>query len=985
MMKKNLAAYTAALSSKSMEQPVWRASAVAFAAAAILGLASTSAYSLALGRVTVQSSLGEPLRADIEIPEINADEAASLRATVASPEAFRAAGLEYNSVISNLSITLLRRPDGRMYLRLTSERPINDPFVDLILEANWVSGRILRDYTMLFDPPNLRQSSSSLLAPQVPSMAGSMPVPSPSSTTARPLPRATVPGGSSTRVRPPSIPAAPPAARAPAPTGDLGKQVTVKPGDTASKIASANKPTTLSLDQMLVSLLRTNPDAFIGGNINRIRSGAVVNIPSADQVAQVPETEASQTVIAQSRDFNDFRRRLAQGVPTTRVAAADRQASGTVKATVDDRKAAASTPDKLTLSKGAAQAKAAEEKIARERQAKDASVRVAELSKNISDLNKLGTSTLAAPTATASSAPVKGLPVGAMAAASAPKMAASMPTKAASAPVATPAPLSIPAATSASVSVSKTVTVVPAAVSLPTVTPSTPSAPSISKTISVIASAAPSQAASNAVSAAAASVTAVAASAQASSMATTATTPVTSLPAMTAMASVQAPASAPVAAAPKAAPKPPPPPAPSLVDEVLDNPLAIAGGLGVLGLLGCGFFLYRAQKRRKSGQVDSSFLESRLQPDSFFGASGGQRIDTNESASATGSSMVYSPSQLDAAGDVDPVAEADVYLAYGRDLQAEEILKEALRTTPARVAIHAKLLEIYAKRRDVKGFEFIATEAFNLTGGEGADWDRICEMGRELDSQNTLYGPGGQPQAPSGPRGVDLAAGYVATTPFGAPTAAQALSPQAQQPAAPDLDLDLDFSLGDAPEPPGAMMSTAPLRVEPTVAMRAIQEYPAPVDMNATAPVFKAPTAPAIQLAAPDLMMAGADLRLGDDAFLLPETPVASSAPSSTPSNAAYAPIAPANSGMIEFDLSSLSLDLDASKPATSSPVPMNIDPGEDFNDSGEDNLVTKLALAEEFFTIGDADGARSIAQEVLAEASGALKVKAQRFLAELS
>ena len=75
-------------------------------------------------------------------------------------------------------------------------------------------------------------------------------------------------------------------------------------------------------------------------------------------------------------------------------------------------------------------------------------------------------------------------------------------------------------------------------------------------------------------------------------------------------------------------------------------------------------------------------------------------------------------SQLDAIGDVDPVAEADVYLAYGRDLQAEEILKEALRTNPQRVAIHAKLLEIYSKRRDAKGFELLAGQLFALTGAE---------------------------------------------------------------------------------------------------------------------------------------------------------------------------------------------------------------------------------------------------------------------------
>ena len=92
--------------------------------------------------------------------------------------------------------------------------------------------------------------------------------------------------------------------------------------------------------------------------------------------------------------------------------------------------------------------------------------------------------------------------------------------------------------------------------------------------------------------------------------------------------------------------------------------------------------------------------------------------------------MSYSLSQLDAIGDVDPVAEADVYLAYGRDLQAEEILKEAMRGNPDRLAIRTKLLEVYAKRRDTKGFELLATQLYALTKGEGDDWAKAQELGR---------------------------------------------------------------------------------------------------------------------------------------------------------------------------------------------------------------------------------------------------------------
>ncbi len=132
----------------------------ALAIAALLSIWGTPAAALSLGRITVQSALGEPLKAEIDVLDINPDEASSLVTKVAQPEAFQAAGLDYNPAMSSLRATLQRRPDGRAYLRLSSDRTINEPFVDMILEANWNSGRIVRDYTMLFDPPGLRGPTS---------------------------------------------------------------------------------------------------------------------------------------------------------------------------------------------------------------------------------------------------------------------------------------------------------------------------------------------------------------------------------------------------------------------------------------------------------------------------------------------------------------------------------------------------------------------------------------------------------------------------------------------------------------------------------------------------------------------------------------------------------------------------------------------------------------------------------------------------------
>ncbi|MFZ3221381.1 MAG: FimV/HubP family polar landmark protein, partial [Rhodoferax sp.] len=341
--------------------------------------------------MTVLSALGEPLRAEIDVPEINAEEAASLKARVAAPEAFTAAGLDYNSAMTTLQATLQRRPDGRAFIRLSSNRTINDPFVDVILEATWSSGRITRDYTMLFDPPVLRSKAAPApTLPQTsstPSAAVAAPVSTPA---ASPTPTAEATPAPARAQRTAPAKAATKTAATAKPAAADAKQLVVKNGDTASKIAASLKPAGVSLDQMLVALLRANPDAFVNDNINRIRAGAVINAPSAEQAQAISAAEATQTVVAQSKDFNDFRRHLASNAPVAAVGTADRKASGTVTARVEDKKQVAATPDKLTLSKGAVQAKADDAKIAKERADKEAAARASEIAKNITDLKKVG-------------------------------------------------------------------------------------------------------------------------------------------------------------------------------------------------------------------------------------------------------------------------------------------------------------------------------------------------------------------------------------------------------------------------------------------------------------------------------------------------------------------------------------------------------------------------------------------------------------------
>ncbi|MEJ7930775.1 FimV/HubP family polar landmark protein [Ramlibacter sp. AN1015] len=1039
MMRTQLPALRAVHSPVPVGLPRLRTRAVALAAAMLLGTAAWDANALALGRVAVQSALGEPLRADIEVPQITPEEVESLRAAVASPEAFRSIGAQFHPVLAEARLALQRRPNGSYFLRLSSERPVADPFIDVVLEATWSSGRIVREFTLLLDPPHLRNAAP--LAPQLP------PAPAPAARSAAPASAAAassaVPAGPGVSAQPLTAPP------------ETAQRVTVRPGETAGLIASRQRPAAVSLEQMLTAMVRSNPRAFIDGNMNRLKAGSVLELPTASQAQQIGVAEARQVVLAHSRDFNEFRRRLAQGIATTAaVDDASRAAAGRVEAQVQEKSPANASPDRLTLSKGAVQGRAApdaaaEERIARARSEQETAARVAELNRNIAELSRLSASTAnAGPTVPAGGPP--------------PTAGAVVPGSPAQSGVTMATPAALSAATAA----------------MPT---------------SAEAAAAPA--------AAAAASTPEAAPAGASAPA-----PVAPATAATAPAAAGTPAPA-AAASPAAAD------AQSafsgLLDHVLENPLVPAAAGGALALL-LGLLAVR-RRRRRTHQVDSSFLESRLQPDSFFGASGGQRIDTAESNQVTGTSMVYSPSQLDAAGDVDPVAEADVYLAYGRDLQAEEILKEALRINPQRIAIHLKLLEIHAKRRDRDAFELAAAEAHALTRGTGAEWSRICALGQDLDPDNPLYQSDRAP-ASSNRRAADLPPAVAAAATSGSALAAvdrayeygnarpsdalaegeaHAVAQADPDPGSDvDLDLDLDFlqeaisasrsfpaddPTDAAPIAAAAMAAAATAASDESmaenqpsiVARQAGDEFAADIEFAQVSHGFDstaldsrasgdidARLASLADVETPSLRSAAAfdeaaaatqaespaptttnfGTRSAEesaftttapdattDAFELPDLDLAlpgfpEAAPDAGPSNtmeflaaagageAAASAHPAAEPAPLSFDLDGLSLDFDTLAPSAQAMAPSAAElptqslgaqlPEEaaelSFGDSvltsfdETDPLETKLSLAEEFHAIGDIDGARSLAQEVCSEAMGALRDRAERFLAEL-
>jgi pilus assembly protein FimV len=874
-------------------------------AAAALCLASPLVSALGLGRLNVQSSLGEVLRAEIDITSMTAEEQANLKIRVAPPESYRAANVDYNPVLPSTRATLEKRADGRLYVRLISERGVQEPFVDVILEISWATGRLVREYTLLFDPPaavrTAAPNSSGTTTSPVISAAPPAPMPlarsTPAAATAREAREA---ARAEARERRAAARTAAPAAS----TGDDGSrsarsagagagagsgadEYRVRSGDSLSKIAGRTQRPGVSLDQMLVSLFRANPDAFMASNMNRLRSGVVLTVPSTESVQGIASGEARQTIQAQSADFGAYRQRLAGATTATPRESSARQSGGKVQASVDDKKqSAAPTPDKLTLSKSgvtaAAAPNSAEAKLSAEREKQAAAARVAELNKNLTDLKRMQGSTVpaAAPVAPAPATTAAARPA-APAIVPAPVIVAAAPAPAPFAPAPVPAPAIAPSP-------------------VPTVVAAAPASAAVASVSAIVAPAAVVVAASPA-----------------------------SMPA----AMVARAASA--AAAPKPAPRPPVKPLaePSFFDSLIENPLYLVGG--ILAALLALFGIYRFTQRSKKDSGETSFLESRLQPDSFFGASGGQRIDTRD-AGGSSSSMTYSLSQLDAIGDVDPVAEADVYLAYGRDLQAEEILKEAMRSTPERLAIRTKLLEVYAKRRDIKGFELLATQLFALTRGEGEDWAKAQELGSQIDPDNSLYRVGGSPER--------LAEPGQPPEPLGASTMPQSVIPVPSQFGSSvgdsmiedsqltDIDLDLD-------NPDMGVLSR-----------------PAPFDSTESSPPRTFDAQSQFQSTTLKMPLVANEARTEPDHRNEP----------------------------LAFDLSGITLDLD--KPEVTRPDhgAGAIDMPFVEDDSHQDPLTRKLELAEEFQRIGDKDGARDLLREVLATASGSTKTKAQGMIDDL-
>lgn len=634
----------------------------------------------ALGDANVRSFLGQRLDAEIEFAALSAAEADSLAVRIAPAELFAEAGIDYTAVVRSVRVSVERR-GGRSVVRVTSDLPVNDPFVTLLIELSTNGSRLVRQYALLIDPPAVEtpadRAAAELPLPSAPAVDASEPP------VAAPAPAAAAP-----------VSPAPPT---PAASRQSPATIVVRKGQSMAAIGATVQPEGVRLEQVLVAFQNANPEAFVGRNINRVRSGSVLTVPDAESMRSIDPAEARRTVRVQTADFLRYQKSLAEraaGRPVPPSAAAqsapgNRSSGGQIGVQVDEPRTPTSAQDKLTLSTpGASDAAAvrpndaaALDRIAAEKALADANERIAALEKSIGDMQQL----LALQS--------KGL-------AEAQQRAAE---------------------------------------------PATP--PDAGNEAKEPQSAQPA--------------------AQPPEVATPAPVP---------------------SQQPKAAPAVPAA-ANAGVDSALDmdDPRLWAGAAGVLLLPLLGWLAWR-RRRRAPGELQPASDTTVAQ--TVIAEAGGRHVDTAHSAFQ--SNFVPSVSQIDA-NEVDAVAEADVYIAYGRDAQAEEILLDALREHPERHALRLKLLEIYAARQDKLKFGTVAAELRVLTHGQGEDWAQASRLGQLFDPGNRLFGAPSRPDTPP-------------AAPVNGPEAPSNVSPVA------DFQLKLEGLLDERrrDQPPSSVARTEP-------------------------------------------------------------------------------------------------------------------------------------------------------------------------------
>ena len=274
------------------------------------------ASALGLGGITVRSGLNQPLDAEISVSVNSPAERDTLSVQLATAEDWSRVGIDSSRTPSDLKFVIEKNARGEPVIRVTSEQIIREPYLQMLIEVNWAKGRLLREYSVLLDPPVMASAlgSSATSSPaketiSAPAMAETMPASKPV-VEAKPVvvAKPAVDAQPSPAPRMSEVPAAAPASKAAA--DSYGP---TKGGDTLWLIANANRPSSnTSLDRMMVAILRMNPDAFQNGNINSLKKGQILRLPSASETDKISLPEAKRVISEQNTLWRGYQTRSAE-------------------------------------------------------------------------------------------------------------------------------------------------------------------------------------------------------------------------------------------------------------------------------------------------------------------------------------------------------------------------------------------------------------------------------------------------------------------------------------------------------------------------------------------------------------------------------------------------------------------------------------------------------------------------------------------------
>jgi pilus assembly protein FimV len=918
---------------------------------------------LGLGDIDVRSALNQPLNAQIELVSVRPGEMEDLQVRLAPETLYRRLGIERTGVSAELSFRPETLPDGRHVIQVSTRNPVREPFINFLIEATWPAGRLVREYTLLLDPPLMFEARE---APEraparVPPRAESTPTPTP---TPAPAPEARP---AEPRPAPP-----PPVAAEPSRTAPPADGYRVQRGDMLWDLARDLRPgTDVSVEQMMLALLRANPEAFTDDNINNLMAGYVLRVPDEAEINRLSRADASREVGRQNTLWREYRARAAgetQPQMPAPVAAEDAPpvaaAPSEEPAAAPDARleilAAADTDSAGNLERDLSLARESAE--ARGREAEELRSRVAELEELLQRSERL------LELKDEEMAELQSRLEGSESAASGEPVEAE------------------------------------GSVAADAETPPAPEAPEVQPVTE------PGDAQTEAEAG------------EAPAAAPEATAPLAS-------------AEPEPAAAPAPAPPEPPSPASLVDDLLANpNAMMMVGGVALLVLLLIWLMVRRVARGRGAEsalvtsraptepRLDSAAMGS-LAAAAAGGAAAGAVLSarganeaTEEHAAAdegmasdeaeAGPAM-QSQAAMAAAGEQpespallseeheeitndDTIAEVDVYLAYGLYSQAEDLLNKAVAEHPDRADYRFKLAETHFATRNTPAFEANAREMQEALAGRPSQlWERVQSMGQELNPANPMFsGAAALDLGEETETDLDLGVGDLegsledmelgddldrpeasaeAGLSAAEPLEVESGTGEERKPEVPVevADEDLEFDLGDLG------LDTESLDVD---LLEETEEVPEAVEAAGSAgdetlleDVDRTMLSPA-----PGLETAGEagldlDKALGEDSLSgeLPE-----------------------GAEMVEDDTQLMAedfSDLDFLGGGEGEAEELLMDEEESAELPSGDEVSTKLDLARAYIDMGDSDGARSTLEEVLTEGSDEQKREAQDLIDQLS